>query len=260
MTDYNLLTKYRFSRPGMRLNRAVVAICVALCQPYGLAVAAPENDLSVMFHGDKGLPPPGGIAGTVTNKSKKSYPCIDLVFRLSYKGGVRGPAEQRVRVQGLSPRAVKSYSAPLQSKAGFGLQRIETCASVSSGMPTMPSSPKDCRIKGSVISTMSFQGTGDRGQQEKIESVFLLTADRKLVSKELLSNRINHVRDHRNGKTYDSREYDFARIPANHSYLVQLSNAWKTSPPGITVHCPDSQGRYEFRIAPLEHTGNRLGG
>jgi hypothetical protein len=213
-----------------------------------------------MFRGDKSLPPPGGITGTVTNKSAQYYRCVDLVFRLIYKGGASGPAEQRVRVQNLSPRAVKNYSAPLQSKAGFGLQRIETCTSGSGGTPPTPNPDHDCTIKGSVTSTMGFEGIGDRGRREKIERVFLLTPDGKLVSEEPLSNRTNHVHDHRNGKTYDSREFDFARIPANNSYVVQLSNAWKTAPSKLRVRCPDSQGRYEFEIVPLKHTGNRLGG
>lgn len=261
MTDYTLPNKSCFSQLNIRRNSAAVCICVALSLSCGTATAGPGDDLGVMFRGDKSLPPPGGIAGTVTNKSAQSYRCVDLVFRLSYKDGASGPAEQRVRVQNLSPRAVKNYSAPLQSKAGFGLQRIETCTSVSGGTPPMQANTdRDCTIKGRVTSTMGFEGIGDRGQREKIERVFLLTPDGKLVSEEPLSDRTAHVRDHRNGKIYDSREFDFARIPANHSYVVQLSNAWKTAPSRITVRCPNPQGRYEFGIAPLAHTGNNLGG
>jgi hypothetical protein len=260
MTDRILPTKSRFSRLNIRQSIPAVCICVFLSLFYRPAIAGPEDDLGVMFRGDKNLPPPGGIAGTVTNKSAQDYPCVDLVFRLIYKGGASGPIEQRVRVQNLSPRAVKNYSAPLQSKAGFALQRIETCTSVSAGTPPNPNPERDCTIKGSVTSTLGFEGIGDTGQREKIERVFLLTPDGKKVSEEPLSNITNHVTDHRNGKTYDSRAFDFVRVPANHSYVVQLSNAWKTAPSSLTVRCPDPQGRYEFEIAPLEHTGNRLGG
>jgi len=260
MTDLPWPTKFCFSRRNIRKNTAFAFICAAFCLFGGPATAGPQDDLGVMFRGDKSLPEPGGITGTVTNKSRQYYGCVDLVFRLIYKNRESGPAEQRVRVENLSPRAVKNYSARLASEAGFGLKGIETCTSVSGEETLTPSSDHNCRIKGSVTSTMGFEGINDIGRREKIQRVFLLTPDGKLVSEEELSSRLIHVHDHRDGKTYDSREFDFARIPANKSYLVQLSNAWKTAPSRLTVRCPDSKGRYEFEIVPLKHTGNRLGG
>jgi hypothetical protein len=261
VTDLTPHEKPRFARSGIRRNTAPACLCVVLCLFGGAAIAGPDDDLKVMFRGDKSLPPPGGIAGTVTNSSAQHYACVDLVFRLMYKGGSSdGPAEQRVRVENLSPRSVTNYSAPLQSKAGFGLEGIEICSSKPAGDPPKPSPQQDCTVTGQVTSTMSFEGIGDTGHSEQIEKVFLLTPDGKLVSEEFLSERTTHVRDHRNGKTYDSREFSFARLPANLSYVVQLSNAWKTTPAKLTFSCPDSQGRYEFGIGPLEHSGNRLGG
>lgn len=261
MTEFTQPAKSRFSRSNIRQNTAFACICIAVCLFGGPVTAGLEDDLGVMFRGDRSRPPPGGISGTVTNKSVQHYDCVDLVFRLSYRGEASdGPAEQRVRVQNLSPRSVTNYSVPLQSKAGFGLQGIETCSSMSGGNPPAPSPDRDCAVTGQVTSTMSFEGIGDRGQREKVERVFLLTPDGKLISEEPLLDKTNHVRDHRSGKTYDSLEFGFARLPANLNYVVQLSNAWKTTPPRLTFHCPDPQGRYEFRIGPLKHTGNRLGG
>jgi hypothetical protein len=260
-TDLNPTAEYRFSLSGTQQLAAAACFCLTLFLPSGAAMAAAEDDLKVMFRGDRDLPPPGGIAGTVTNSSARQYDCIDIVFRLVYKGGAGdGPAEQRVRLENLSPRSVTNYSAPLQSKAGFGLQGIELCSAQAGENPPQPSPQKDCTVTGQVRSTMSFEGIGDTGHSEKIERVFLLTPDGKLVSEEPLSARTTQVNDHRTGETFDSREFSFARLPANLSYVVQLSNAWKTTPAKLTFRCPDSQGRHEFGIGPLEHIGNRLGG
>ncbi len=249
------------------------------------AFAAPEDDLAVVFRGDSSLPPPGGIAGTVTNKSTNHYECVYLVFYLKYKSGTNGPPEQWVRVQNLPPASVRSYSSALLARAGFGLKRIESCGNLSDGKqplptPPVPTSPvptspvpapptpdvpnqnRDCTIRGVVNSIANFEGRGDRGQLERIEKVYLLTPDGKQVSEDWLSVKTTRVNDHRAGKTgqYLQREYSFARLPANLSYVVQLSYAWRTNPAKINLSCPDSKGRFDFRIPPLMHTGNRLGG
>ncbi len=250
VTDFVVPKISRFSRSGIKHNTASACFCLALYVFCSAAFAAPEDDLRVMFRSDNSLPPPGGIAGTITNSSAQHYDCVDLVFRLIYKKGASGsPTEQRVRVESVSPRSVTKYAVPLQSKAGFGLQGIEICASEPGGDLPVPRPKRDCTVTGQVTSTMNFVGIGDRGQTEKIEKVFLLTPDGKLVSEDFISKSTNHV-----------REFSFSRLPANLSYVVQLSYAWKTTPPKLTFRCPDSRGRYEFRIGPLKHIGNRLGG
>jgi hypothetical protein len=64
------------------ISGALVAACIGVVFTVSIetAFAAPEDDLAVMFRGDRSLPPPGGIAGTVTNKSTNHYECVDLVF------------------------------------------------------------------------------------------------------------------------------------------------------------------------------------
>ncbi len=252
---------------------ALVAACIGVIftVPIETAFAAPKDDLVVMFRGDKILPPPGGIAGTVTNKSTNYYECVDLVFYLKYKSGVSGPAEQWVRVQNLPPSRVQSYSSALHARAGFGLKRIESCEPLSDGEqplpipptpPPVPDQNRNCTVRGVVNSIANFEGRGDRGQLERVEKVYLLTPGGKKVSEDSLSVKTARVNDHRVGKTkqYLQRKYSFARIPANLNYVVQLSYAWKTNPVKVNISCPDSKGRFDFGIPPLMHTGNRLGG
>lgn len=237
----------------------LIAATVFVTQMNNVASAAMKDDLGVMFRSDSSLPDPGGIAGTVTNKSTRNYHCVELVFKLYYNSATTGPAEKRIRITNLNSKAVRNYSAPLISKAGFGLQRIESC-SVTAEIPPDQAQKRDCTIKGNVTSTTKFVGVDDTGRRESIKNVYLLTPDRKLVTTETLSTTTKRISDHRTGKKYDSREFDFARIPANKSYIVQLSYAWTTAPERVNIHCPDAKGRYEFTIKPIKHTGNRLGG
>ena len=245
-------------------------ICASICFVFvsiDAAFAAPKDDLGVMFRSDRSLPPPGGISGTVTNKSTNHYECVDLVFFLIYKNGASGPAELRVRVQNLSPASVTNYSSALRSRAGFGLKRIEPCKTLPEEEQPMPPPPasdpkRDCTIRGVVNSIANFEGIGDTGRLERIEKVYLLTPDGKKVSEDWLSEKTTRVNDHRAGKTkqYLQRKYSFSRIPANQNYVIQLSYAWRTSPAQVRVSCPNSKGHFDFGIPPLKHTGNRLGG
>jgi hypothetical protein len=251
----------RFTRSRPKHNTISVYFFLAVFSFGSAAFAGPEDDLQVMFRGDKSLPPPGGIAGTVTNSSARHYACVDVVFNLYYKSKASdSPKEQRVRLEGLSPRSVTNYSAALQHKAGVGLKGVEVCVAEPVANTPKPRPDRDCTVSGEVTSAMSFSGIGDRGETEKIDKVFLLTPDEKLVSEDFLLAQADNVHDHRSGKKAGSRTFSFGRLPANLSYVVKLSYAWKTSPEQLTFSCPDSQGRYEFRLGPLKHIGNRLGG
>ncbi|MCK5902884.1 MAG: hypothetical protein KAG28_07020 [Cocleimonas sp.] len=251
---------------------ALIVACIGglLTVSIETAFAAPKDDLVVMFRGDTMLPPPGGIAGTVTNKSTNYYKCVDLVFYLKYKSGASGPAEQRVRVKNLLPSRVQSYSSALHARAGFGLKRIESCKLLSNGKQPLPIPPtppapyqnRDCTLRGVVNSIANFEGRDDRGQIERVQKVYLFTPAGKKVSEDSLSVKTTRVNDHRAGKKkqYLQRKYSFARIPANLNYVVKLGYEWKTKPVKVNISCPNSKGRFDFRVPPLMHTGNRLGG
>lgn len=224
------------------------------------AVAAPEDDLRVMFKSEKSLGQPVGIMGTVTNSSARNYECVDLVFRLVYKNEATGPAEQRVRVLNTGAGSVIEYSAPLQQPAGFGLKGIEICAQEKGPAPVPQQASRDCVIKGTVRSETNFIGIDDTGQRQSIEKVFLLASNGKLVAEGPLWPEVKKVNDHRNNRSYESRDYDFARLPEGKAYTLRLGSEWIVEPLAISFSCPDERGRHEFKVAPFEHKGNRLGG
>lgn len=259
MASYSNSIRY-FSTCSMVFLPLIAVAFLMSVWPPSAAAAAFEDDLSVMFKDDKSLPEPGGIAGTVTNSSARNYECVDLVFRLVYKNGATGPAEQRVRVRNADARSVTEYSAPLQQRAGFGLKGIEMCAAVIDPPPVPQQASRDCVIKGTVRSETNFIGIDDRGQRQRIDKVYLLASNGNLVAEGPLWPEIKKVHDHRNNRSYESRDYDFARLPEGEAYTLRLGSEWITEPSAISFTCPDELGRHEFQIGPFEHNGNRLGG
>lgn len=222
--------------------------------------ASPGDDLSVTFKRDSSLPAPGGITGTITNNSAQNYECVELVFRLVYHKGAKGPAEQRVRVYNASARSVTEYSAPLQQPVGFGLSGIEVCSEDVATPPVPQQASRDCVIKGTVRSETHFIGIDDLGKRQSIEKVYLLASNGKLVAEGPLWPEIKKVHDQRTNRSYESRDYDFARLPEGKAYTLRLGSEWISKPSAFSFSCPDERGRHEFEVKPFEHTGNRLGG
>ncbi len=222
--------------------------------------AAPADDLRVIFKRDSSLPAPGGIAGTVTNNSAQSYECVDLVFRLVYHKGARGPAEQRIRVFNAGARSVTKYSAPLQQPVDFGLSGIEVCSEDITTPPATQQASRDCIINGTVRSETNFIGIDDLGKRQSIDKVYLLSANGKLVAEGPLWPDIQKVHDRRTNRSYESRDYDFARLPEGKAYTLRLGSEWIAEPSAISFSCPDERGQHEFEVRPFEHKGNRLGG
>ncbi|MCB1943132.1 MAG: hypothetical protein H6942_13885 [Candidatus Accumulibacter sp.] len=274
MTFFDLRVPASCRRPlwlGLLLCTAGLATSPALA-------AAPADDLTTSFSSQSVAGEAGNIVGTVTNRSRWRYPCVDLVFSLSSHFDDRNKGlpvvsygTQTIRVQDIDPGTTARFVAPLPRKAGIGFLRYETCSEpVSDASPPSPPSPpvppltedaKVCKVSGSIASETGFEGVDDRRQREVIERVYVLdAADRRLVAEVRLGQAETRVTDRRTGRSYSKRSYTISGLSAKRRYIVRLSNAWRTEPTELVFDCPDRRARHTFQLPVLRHTGNRLGG
>ncbi|MEJ2308802.1 MAG: hypothetical protein P8Z78_05715 [Gammaproteobacteria bacterium] len=236
------------------------------------AVANPADDLRVSFSSKRTGDEAGRLVGSIANTSVKTYRCILAVFDLNTRFDKRKPGEasrhlgyHKVRINNLAPRSTRNFDSRLPYPAGIGFHGFEGCKPVvderHEAPVNQPVENRYCNITGEVRSATGFEGYGDRGEKDTIEMVYLLKAGTgKLFKQTRLGRKIRQVRDNRTGQTYQVRDYAFRDLPSTGKYEVRLSSAWKTRPDKVLVSCPDGRGKYKFKVAPIKHAGNRLGG
>ena len=208
------------SRSSRRSGVCVSTLLIALMLvAVSTTLAAPKDDLAVRFSSERVVGGPGNIIGAVTNRSKRRYPCVDVVFSLSthfddrQKGlPVVSYGNQSIRVRDIAPGARTRFSAPLRRKAGFGFFRFETCAEPLAEPPSSRTAARP-EIK-------SFRASHQYAQKHRPVKLFWTTRNVSTVS--LFANGVE-VETQRDLATVESAGFSVSPDEAT-TYLLIAEN------------------------------------